>query len=152
MFFRVQVFQGPGPGSGSRVRVQVLEVARNMKNSPRKQETRTMAKRHNTGWDMSTCCIFTTHFQVASEQEICICTYIAYSEWQHYFLLSIIKTTHASSPCIMTSYLNLRITIPTFMKSSKWLLLTETNIKTIFKDPNWSYFGADHKLRYCLST
>ena len=56
-----------------------------MKNSPRKQETGTTARRHNTGWDMSTCCIFTTNFQEASEQEIWICRYIAYSEWQHYF-------------------------------------------------------------------
>ena len=30
------------------------------------------AKRHNTGCDMSTCCIFTTNFQEASEQEIWI--------------------------------------------------------------------------------
>ena len=40
----------------------------------------TMAKQHNTGWDMPTCGIFTTNFQEASEQEIWICTYIAYSE------------------------------------------------------------------------
>ena len=53
-----------------------------------------MAKRHNTGWDMSTCCIFSTNFQEASEQEIWICTYFAYSEWQHYFLFLIIKTTY----------------------------------------------------------
>ena len=53
-----------------------------------------MAKPHNTGWDMSTCCIFTTIFQEASEQEIWICTYFAYSEWQHYFLFLIIKTTY----------------------------------------------------------
>ena len=70
-----------------------------MKNSPRKKEKSTMAKRHNTGWDMLTCCIFTMNFQEASEQEIWICTYIAYSEWQHYFLFLIIKTT-----CWLTVY------------------------------------------------
>ena len=43
---------------------------------------------------MLTCCIFTTIFQEASEQEIWICTYFAYSEWQHYFLFLIIKTTY----------------------------------------------------------
>ena len=56
-----------------------------MKNSPRKQETGTMAKQHNTGWNMSTCCIFTTNFQETSEKDIWICTYIAYSKWRHYF-------------------------------------------------------------------
>ena len=96
----------------------LMNWSRNMKNLPKKQEMGPMAKRHNTEWDKSTCCILTTNFPKASEQEIWICNYIAYSKKQHYFSRSI-KTTHTGSPCITTSYLNLRILIRTFMNSSR---------------------------------
>ena len=94
-----------------------IELLKKYEEFAQKKETETITKPHNTEWHMSTCCIFTTNFQEASEQEICICLYIAYSQYQHYFTCSIIKTTHTGSPCITISYLNLRIPIATFMKS-----------------------------------
>ena len=56
------------------------ELIKKSEKSAQETRKRAMAKQDNTGWDMSTCCIFTTNFQEASEQEIWICTHIAYSE------------------------------------------------------------------------